>query len=189
MTGQHLLVDIETYSSADIAKAGSFKYIESDDFEILLLAYAWDREPVRVIDLTSAAPEADAELSAVIAGLLDPGVVKIAHNSAFERAALARFTGRYLPPEEWEDTMILAAYNGLPMSLDAAGAALRLQDQKIKEGAALIRYFCKPCAPTIANSGRTRNRPEHAPDKWARFSEYCRRDVEVTQAIYYRLNS
>ena len=110
-------------------------------------------------------------------------------NSAFERAALARFTGRYLPPEEWEDTMILAAYNGLPMSLDAAGDALRLRDQKIKEGAALIRYFCTPCAPTVAGGGRTRNRPEHVPDKWARFIEYCRRDVEVTQAIYYRLNS
>lgn len=190
MTGQRrLLVDIETYSSADIARAGSFKYVESDDFEILLLAYAWDKEPVRVIDLTAVTPESGAELAGVVAGLLDPDVVKVAHNSAFERAALARFTGRYLPPEEWEDTMILAAYNGLPMSLDAAGAALRLRDQKIKEGAALIRYFCKPCAPTIAGGGRTRNRPEHAPDKWARFIEYCRRDVEVTQALYYRLNS
>lgn len=190
MTGQRrLLVDIETYSSADIARAGSFKYIESDDFEILLLAYAWDKEPVRVIDLTAVTPESGAELAGVVAGLLDPDVVKVAHNSAFERAALARFTGQYLPPEEWEDTMILAAYNGLPMSLDAAGAALRLRDQKIKEGAALIRYFCTPCAPTVAGGGRTHNRPEHAPDKWARFIEYCRRDVEVTQAIYYRLNS
>lgn len=190
MTGQRrLLVDIETYSSADIARAGSFKYIESDDFEILLLAYAWDKEPVRVIDLTAVTPESGAELAGVVAGLLDPDVVKVAHNSAFERAALARFTGRYLPPEEWEDTMILAAYNGLPMSLDAAGDALRLRDQKIKEGAALIRYFCTPCTPTVAGGGRTRNRPEHAPDKWARFIEYCRRDVEVTQAIYYRLNS
>ena len=190
MTGQRrLLVDIETYSSADIARAGSFKYVESDDFEILLLAYAWDKEPVRVIDLTAVTPESGAELASVVAGLLDPDVVKVAHNSAFERAALARFTGRYLPPEEWEDTMILAAYNGLPMSLDATGAALRLRDQKIKEGAALIRYFCTPCVPTIAGGGRTHNRPEHAPDKWARFIEYCRRDVEVTQAIYYRLNS
>ena len=190
MTGQRrLLVDIETYSSADIARAGSFKYVESDDFEILLLAYAWDKEPVRVIDLTAVTPESGAELAGVVAGLLDPDVVKVAHNSAFERAALARFTGRYLPPEEWEDTMILAAYNGLPMSLDAAGDALRLRDQKIKEGAALIRYFCAPCTPTVAGGGRTRNRPEHAPDKWARFIAYCRRDVEVTQAIYYRLNS
>ena len=103
MTGQRrLLVDIETYSSADIARAGSFKYIESDDFEILLLAYAWDKEPVRVIDLTAVTPESGAELAGVVAGLLDPDVVKVAHNSAFERAALARFTGRYLPPEEWD---------------------------------------------------------------------------------------
>lgn len=85
--------------------------------------------------------------------------------------------------------MILAAYNGLPMSLDDAGAALQLKDQKIKEGTALISYFCKPCKPTIANGGRTRNRPNHAPDKWARFSEYCRRDVEVCQGIYYRLSN
>ena len=85
--------------------------------------------------------------------------------------------------------MILAAYNGLPMSLDAAGAALQLKDQKIKEGTALISYFCKPCKPTISNKGRTRNLPEHAPDKWERFCEYCRRDVEVCQAIYKKLSS
>lgn len=185
---RRLLVDIETYSSVDISKAGAFKYIESDDFEILLIAYAWNDDPVRVIDLTSTDHEND-EYQDIVAGLLDPDTVKIAHNSAFERAALGKHLGRYLPPEEWEDTMILAAYNGLPLSLDAAGAALRLQDQKIKEGTSLISYFCKPCKPTIANGGRTRNLPHHAPDKWARFREYCRRDVEVAQAIYNRLSS
>lgn len=185
---RRLLVDIETYSSVDITKAGAFKYIESDDFEILLIAYAWNDESVRVIDLTSTDHEND-EYQDIVSGLLDPDTIKIAHNSAFERAALGKHLGRYLPPEEWEDTMILAAYNGLPLSLDAVGAALRLHDQKIKEGTSLISYFCKPCKPTISNGGRTRNMPHHAPDKWARFREYCRRDVEVAQAIYNRLSS
>lgn len=184
---RRLLVDIETYSSVDITKAGAFKYIESDDFEILLIAYAWNDEPVRVLDLTSTDHEYD-EYQDIVSGLLDPDTIKIAHNSAFERAALGKHLGRYLPPEEWEDTMILAAYNGLPLSLDAVGAALRLHDQKIKEGTSLISYFCKPCKPTISNGGRTRNMPHHAPDKWARFREYCRRDVEVAQAIYNRLS-
>lgn len=181
---RRLFIDLETYSSADITKTGAFKYVEAPDFEILLLAYAWDDGPVNVIDLARSEMLEYMELRNSI---LDPNIVKVAHNSAFERACLSRVTGRDLPPEEWGDTMILAAMNGLPLSLDAAGAALELKDQKIKEGTSLISYFCKPCKPTIANGGRTRNLPEHAPDKWARFVEYCRRDVEVEQAIYYRL--
>ena len=185
---RRLHIDLETYSSVDISKAGAFKYVEAPDFEILLLAYAWDEGPVHVIDLTNPDPDTRAELQDVISGLLDPDTVKVAHNSAFERAALSRYLCRDLPPEEWEDTMVLAAMNGLPMSLDAAGAALQLTDQKIKEGTLLINYFCKPCRPTIANGGRTRNLPEHSPEKWERFVEYCRRDVEVAQTIYYRLH-
>lgn len=181
---RRLLIDLETYSSADITKTGAFKYVEAPDFEILLLAYAWDDGPVNVIDLARGEVLEYMELRNSI---LDPNIVKVAHNSAFERACLSKRMGQDLPPEEWEDTMILAAMNGLPLSLDAAGAALELKDQKIKEGTSLISYFCKPCKPTIANGGRTRNLPEHAPDKWARFVEYCRRDVEVEQAIYYRL--
>ncbi len=195
-TKRRLLIDLETYSSADITKTGAFKYAEAPDFEILLLAYAWDDGPVQVIDMTEREPVTDertaakaAALASVVAGITDPDVVKVAHNSAFERACLTRYLGRDLPPEEWEDTMILAAMNGLPLSLDAAGAALELRDQKIREGTALISYFCKPCRPTIANGGRTRNRPEHAPDKWERFKAYCKRDVEVEQAIYRRLRS
>lgn len=195
-TKRRLLIDLETYSSADITKTGAFKYAEAPDFEILLLAYAWDDEPVNVIDMTGREPVTDertaakaAALASVVAGITDPDTVKVAHNSAFERACLTRYLGRDLPPEEWEDTMILAAMNGLPLSLDAAGAALELRDQKIREGTALISYFCKPCKPTIANGGRTRNRPEHAPDKWERFKAYCKRDVEVEQAIYRRLRS
>lgn len=181
-----LYTDIETYSTEDIKKAGAFKYIEAEAFEILLLAYAWDDEPVRVLDL---ADEDDrAELPDILAGLNDPDTVKVAHNSAFERNAYRRQFGAYQPSEEWVDTMILCAMNGLPMSLDAAGAALQLPEQKIKEGTALISYFCKPCKPTIANGGRTRNLPEHAPDKWARFKEYAGRDVEVMRTIYKRLS-
>ena len=171
----------------DITKTGAFRYMEAADFEIILIAYAWGNGPVHYLDLTS---EHDIdELFDLRDALLDPTVVKVAHNSAFERAAFTRWLGKDMPPEQWEDTMILAAYNGLPMSLDNAGAALQLKDQKIKEGTTLISYFCKPCKPTIANKGRTRNLPHHAPDKWERFVEYCRRDVEVCQAIYYRLNN
>lgn len=195
-TKRRLLIDLETYSSADITKTGAFKYAEAPDFEILLLACAWDDGPVQVIDMTDREPVTDertaakaAALASVVAGITDPDTVKAAHNSAFERACLTRYLGRDLPPEEWEDTMILAAMNGLPLSLDAAGAALELRDQKIREGTALISYFCKPCRPTIANGGRTRNLPEHAPDKWERFKAYCKRDVEVEQAIYRRLRS
>lgn len=183
---RRLLIDLETFSSVDISKAGAFKYVEAPDFEILLLAYAWNDSPVRVLDLTD--PFGHDELPDIVAGILDPNTVKVAHNSAFERACLTKHLGQDLPPEEWEDTMILAAMNGLPLSLDAAGAALQLKDQKIKEGTTLINYFCKPCKPTISNGGRTRNQREHAPDKWNRFIDYCRRDVEVEQAIYYRLH-
>ena len=182
---RRLLIDIETFSSVDISKAGAFKYAEAPDFEILLLAYAWDDGPVQVLDLLD--PSGHDGLQTILDALTDPDVVKVAHNSAFERACLSKHLGKALPAEEWEDTMILAAMNGLPMSLDAVGAALQLKDQKIKEGTTLINYFCKPCKPTISNGGRRRNLPEHAPDKWTRFVEYCRRDVEVEQAIYYRL--
>ena len=187
---RRLVLDIETFSSVDISSAGAFKYTESPDFEILLVAYAWDDGPVQVLDLTRDRPGfAQCEWLKIAEALLDPSVVKVAHNCAFERAALSRYLYRDLPPEEWEDTMVLAAYNGLPLSLDGAGAALGLRNQKIKEGSALIRYFCQPCKPTKANGQRTRNLPVHAPDKWARFVEYCGRDVEVAQAIYAHLGS
>ena len=188
-TRRRLLIDLETYSSADLTKTGVFKYVEAPDFAALLLAYAYDHEPVKVIDMMDryAGLEEMAEATRVLNAICDPNIVKVAHNSAFERACLSKFLDRDMPPEEWEDSMIMAAMNGLPMSLDAAGAALRLKDQKIKEGTSLISYFCKPCRPTISNGGRTRNLPEHAPDKWERFIEYNRRDVEVEQAIYWRL--
>lgn len=181
---RRLFVDIETFSSVDIKKAGAFRYTEAPDFEILLVAYAWDNEPVRVLqDFFLGNPEAEA----IEQALFDPSVVKVAHNSAFERAAFSRHLGRDMPPEQWEDTLVLAAYNGLPLSLEGCGAALGLEAQKIREGTLLINYFCKPCKPTKANGGRTRNLPEHAPDKWERFKAYAGRDVEVCQAIWHRL--
>lgn len=186
---RRLFIDLETFSSVDISSAGAFKYTQAPDFEILLVAYAWDDGPVQVLDLTREHESIPVAWYEIVDALLDPAVVKIAHNCAFERAALSRYVGRDLPPEEWEDTMVLAAYNGLPLSLDGVGAALGLRNQKIKEGSALIRYFCVPCKPTKRNGGRARNRPEHAPDKWERFVEYCGRDVEVAQAIYARLSS
>ena len=189
-----LFVDIETFSGTEI-KAGAFKYMEDPAFEILLIAYAWDDGPVRCIEMNKTDPygsdfDADvcAELRTVVKALTDLNVVKVAHNSAFERGAFTRWLGQDMPPEQWDDTMILAAMNGLPMSLDDAGAALKLRDQKIKEGTLLINYFCKPCKSTITNGGRNRNLPKHAPDKWQRFVEYCRRDVEVCQAIYQKLH-
>ena len=184
-TKRRLFIDLETFSSVDISSAGAFKYTEAPDFEILLIAYAWDDGPVQVLDCTRDV-SADA-FTSVCSGLLDPAVVKVAHNSAFERAALSRYLQRDLPPEQWEDTMILAAYNGLPLSLEAAGAALGLPIQKRKDGKALINYFCKPCKPTKANGWRTRNLPEHDPEKWARFKLYARDDVEVERLIHKRL--
>ena len=194
---RRLFVDIETFSSVDIKAAGAFRYMESPDFEILLIAYAWDKGPVRVVEARRAwfykyppqeyDPAEREKMREVIKGLTDPDVVKIAHNSAFERSAFSAYLERDMPPEQWEDTMILAAYNGLPLSLEDAGAALKLPVQKNPEGKRLINYFCKPCKATNANGQRTRNLPKHAPDKWARFIEYCRRDVEVCQSIYYRL--
>jgi DNA polymerase len=156
--------------------------MEAPDFEILLLPYAWNDEPVRVLDLLD--PVDREELPDIIAGLQDPDVLKIAHNNAFERNAYRRQFGFYQPPEEWDDTMILCAMNGLPMSLDAAGEALNLPQQKLKEGKLLINYFCKPCKPTVANGGRTRNLPHHAPDKWERFKEYAKVDVVAMREIH-----
>ena len=185
-TKRILYLDTETYSATDIKSAGSYKYFEDPDFEILLLPFAWNDEPVRVLDLTD--PTDREELPDIIAGLKDPNTIKVAHNDSFERGAYHRQFGFYQPPEEWVDTMILCAMNGLPMSLEAAGAALGLEEQKIKEGTALINYFCKPCKPTVANGGRTRNLPHHAPDKWERFKKYAGRDVEVMRTIYKMLS-
>lgn len=181
-----LYLDTETFSSVDI-KAGLYKYMEAPDFQVLLLPFAWDDEPVRVLDFCSDFSTDWEELPEIIAGLRDPNVEKVAHNSPFERMAYQRQFGEYQPPEQWTDTMILAAMNGLPMSLEALGEALNLPQQKLKEGKQLINYFCKPCKPTIANGGRTRNLPHHAPDKWERFKEYAAFDIVSMRDAHKRL--
>lgn len=186
-TSSELYIDIETYSETDIRLAGLYPYVEDPAFEVLLIAYAWNDEPVKLLDL--AGGDCDPwERKKLSWYLTDPEVLKIAHNNPFERTALGSWANAYLPPEEWDDTMIRAAYNGLPMSLDEAGAALNIERKKLKSGTALINYFCKPCAPTKANGGRTRNRPDHAPDKWQTFKEYCVRDVDAMRQIRKRLN-
>lgn len=177
-----LFADIETYSSADLARGGVRKYAEAPDFDILLMSYTWDDEPVRVWDFT-----ADGPPPWLREALLDETVLKVAWNISFERTCFNRYFDLYTPPEQWRDAMTLAAMNGLPMSLEAAGAALQLTEQKLDTGKALINYFCKPCRPTKVNGGRTRNLPEHAPDKWQQFITYCGRDTEVERTIYKRL--
>lgn len=185
MAGKRILyLDTETYSATDIRSAGSYKYMDDPAFEILLLPFAWDDGQVTVLDLTD--PADHEELQDIIAGLKDPDVIKVAHNSAFERRAYHRAFKFYQPPEQWVDTMILCAMNGLPMSLEAAGEALGLEEQKLKEGTALINYFCKPCKPTKSNGYRERNLPHHAPEKWERFKEYAKRDVVTMRDLYKR---
>ena len=143
-----LHVDIETYSTIDIGKAGLYRYVEDPDFEVLLIAYAYDDDPVQIGTPAECPPQLFTDLQ-------DPEVKKVAHNATFERECLGKMIGAELPPEQWDDTMIMALRHGLPASLDAVGAALRLTEQKIKEGAQLIQYFCKPCRATKSNGGRT----------------------------------
>lgn len=196
-----LSVDIETYSSVDLAKCGVYKYTEATDFDILLFGYSADGSPVQVVDLAcgeTIPPE-------VIAALTNDDVTKWAFNAQFERICLSRWlrdhggfddayystpedtVGNYLNPASWKCTMIWSAYMGLPLSLEGVGAVLGLGKQKLTEGKELIKYFCQPCAPTKANGGRTRNLPENAPDKWAVFKRYNIRDVEVEMSIQEKL--
>ena len=180
-------VDIETYSSADLNQCGVYKYAESVDFEILLFGYAIDGGHVEVADFT-----AGQQLpTTVMAALTDDSVIKWAFNSSFERICLSRWlglpTGKYLNPTSWRCSMVWSAYMGLPLSLAGVGAVLGLEKQKLTEGKELIRYFCSPCKPTAANGQRTRNLPSHAPEKWAAFQAYNKRDVETEMAIQARL--
>ena len=181
-------IDIETFSSVDLAKSGVYRYAESPDFEVLLFGYSVDGSAVSVVDLTSGEKIPPHILSA----LEDETVIKCAFNANFERICLSRLlgykTGRYLSPVSWHCTMVWSAYMGLPLSLQGCGAVLRLDRQKLTEGKELIRYFCVPCQPTKANGGRTRNRPGDAPEKWARFKIYNARDVETEAEIQQKLS-
>lgn len=185
---QTLSIDLETYSDQPLAKTGVYRYVESPDFEILLFAYSVDGGPVQQIDLACG----EKIPSEILSVLEDETVTKWAFNANFERICLSRFlgypTGDYLEPGSWKCSMIWAAYMGLPLSLEGVGAVLGLEKQKLTEGKDLIKYFCQPCAPTKSNGQRTRNLPEHAPDKWLAFKRYNIRDVETEMSIQARLS-
>ena len=182
-----LSIDIETYSDVPLQKTGVYRYCESPNFEILLFAYSVDNASVEVVDLACGEKIPEE----VLAALEDETVIKWAFNASFERICLSRFlgypTGQYLDPESWRCSMIWSATMGLPLSLEGVGAVLGLEKQKLTEGKDLIKYFCQPCAPTKTNGQRTRNRPFHAPDKWAAFKRYNVRDVETEMGIQQKL--
>ena len=185
---RNLSIDIETYSGADLAKCGVYRYVESPDFEILLFGYSVDGGAATVVDLANG----ERIPTAVMTALTDDAVIKWAFNAQFERICLSRFlgldVGDYLDPVSWRCTMVWSAYMGLPLSLEGVGAVLGLEKQKLTEGKDLIRYFCRPCKPTTSNAGRTRNLPGDASEKWMLFKSYNLRDVETEMAIQQRLS-
>lgn len=193
---------METFSDVDLKKCGVYKYAESPDFEILLFGVSVDGGEVTVYDLASGATVPED----IIQALADDSVIKWAYNASFERVCLSVWLRRnypqyfssysieedtvrnYLDPTSWRCSLVWGAYMGLPLSLDGIGKVLKLENQKMAEGKALIRYFCVPCKPTKANGGRTRNLPEHDPVKWSTFIAYNKRDVETEMAIQQKLS-
>lgn len=180
-----LAIDIETYSSKDLRSSGVFSYTESDDFEILLFGYAFGDAPVQIIDLAQG-EEIPTE---IIDALTNPSVIKTAFNTQFERTCLSKHLGKPMPPEQWRCSMAHSLSLGLPGNLKGVAETLRLEDKKMDEGKALIRYFSIPCKATKANGGRTRNLPEHDKDKWKLFKEYCKQDVEVERSIRKKIDA
>ena len=197
-----LSIDLETFSDVDLKKCGVYKYAESSDFEILLFGVSVDGGEVTVYDLASG----DTVPEEIIRALSDDSVIKWAYNASFERVCLSVWLRRnypqyfssysieedtvrnYLDPSSWRCSLVWGAYMGLPLSLEGIGKVLKLENQKMAEGKALIRYFCVPCKPTKANGGRTRNLPEHDPVKWSTFIAYNKRDVETEMAIQQKLS-
>lgn len=179
---KNLFIDVETYSSVNIKESGAYKYIESPDFEILIIGYALNDNPVKIIDLAQGEeiPEEFEE------ALLDQDCIKVAHNAVFERLSFKRI-GYNIPAEQWYCTSVKAAYCGLPLSLDEVSKALNLTDKKLDTGKALIKYFSCPCKATRINGMRTRNYPEHAPEKWEMYKEYNKYDVLAEREIFHRL--
>ncbi|WKY46212.1 DNA polymerase [Eubacteriaceae bacterium ES2] len=198
---KHINLDLETFSDVDLQKCGLYKYAQSPNFEILLFGYAVDGGEVQVIDLACG----EKVPKDILEALTDDTVTKWSFNSAFERICLSVWlqrnypayfqsysinedtVGDYLDPTAWKCSMIWSAYMGLPLSLAGVGAVLGLEEQKLKEGKDLIRYFCVPCKPTKVNGGRTRNLPEHDAEKWNLFKFYNKRDVEVEISIQEKL--
>ena len=199
---KYLSCDIESFSSVDLKKCGVYKYAESPDFEILLFGVSVDGAKVTVYDLASG----DTVPEEIIKAISDDSVIKWAYNASFERICLSVWLRRnypqyfssysieednvrdYLDPSSWRCSLVWGAYMGLPLSLEGIGKVLKLENQKMAEGKALIRYFCVPCKPTKANGGRTRNLPEHDPVKWSTFIAYNKRDVETEMAIQQKLS-
>ena len=198
---QEISIDLETYSDVNLQKCGVYRYAESSNFEILLFGYAVDGGEVQVVDIARG----EKIPQGIIGALTDDAVTKWSFNSSFERICLSVWLQKnypayfysysinedtvvdYLDPSAWKCSMIWAAYMGLPLSLAGAGTVLGLEEQKLKEGKDLIRYFCVPCKPTKVNGGRTRNLPEHDMEKWNTFVFYNKRDVEVEMSIQDRL--
>ena len=197
-----LSIDLETFSDVDLKKCGVYKYAESPNFEVLLFGASVDGGEVTVYDLASG----DTVPEEIIRALADDSVIKWAYNASFERVCLSVWLRRnypqhfssysieedtvrnYLDPSSWRCSLVWGAYMGLPLSLEGIGKVLKLENQKMAEGKALIRYFCVPCKPTKANGGRTRNLPEHDPVKWSTFIAYNKRDVETEMAIQQKLS-
>ena len=183
----HLSIDLETYSSVPIAKAGAQKYIASPDFEILLFAYSLDGSPVVCVDFA----QGEMLPQEIANALTSPDYIKHAYNAPFEWGCLSKYVGRQLPPEQWRCTMFHGLYAGYTAGLEATGRALGLAEdkRKLNTGKALIRYFCVPCAPSKANGMRTRNYPHHNPERWQLFKEYCCQDVVTEMEIERRLSA
>lgn len=178
-----LTIDLETYSDVDLKSCGVYAYAASPNFTILLFAYAFDDEPIQIIDIASG----DIIPQNVLEALMDKTVLKTAYNANFERTCIASFLDCDLEVEQWWCTSVHAAMLGLPQNLGEVARVLSLKQQKMEVGKALIRYYCLPCKPTKVNGGRTRNLPEHNPEKWNTFREYCIMDVEVERALRNKL--
>lgn len=184
---KNLEIDIETYSSINLQKSGVYRYVEADDFEIMLFGYSVDGGEVKVIDLMAG----EKIPCDILDALTDEDITKWAFNAQFERVCLSRYLGypfgSYLNPSSWKCSMVWSAYMGLPISLEGVGAVLGLEKQKLTEGKDLIRYFCVPCNPTKTNGGRNRNLPSDEMEKWQKFIAYNKRDVETEMLIQQRL--
>lgn len=179
-----LQIDLETYSSVDLTKCGVYRYVEAPDFEILLFAYAYDDEPVKVVDMTAFEDLPEQ----VLHDLTNPDVIKTAFNANFERVCIGKHFGIYCDPLQWRCTAVHALALGLPGNLEGVAEVLKLEAQKDTRGKNLIKYFSVPCKPTKANGGRTRNLPHHDPEKWQQFIEYNRQDVIVEREIRRKLS-
>ncbi|CCJ32990.1 DNA polymerase [Caloramator australicus] len=180
---KYLSIDIETFGRCDLTKCGVYRYIEDEEFEVLLFAYAFDDEEVKVVDLKRGEKITEEVLNA----LTDENIIKTAFNANFERTCLEKYLSLKLSPNQWRCTMVHSLYLGLPTTLEDAAEVLNLENKKMKEGKSLIKYFSVPCKPSKSNGLRTRNLPEHSLEKWETFKEYCKKDVEVEREIRKRL--